>query len=35
LHTPQLENATCQRLVERAKQLGFPVSDLLLAKRPL
>lgn len=33
--TPQLDNVTYQRLVERAGQLGFPVSDLILAKRPL
>lgn len=33
--TPRLDDATYQRLVERARQLGFPVSDLILAKRPL
>jgi len=33
--TPQIDDATYQRLVERARQLGFPVSDLILAKRPL
>lgn len=33
--TPQLDDATYRRLVERARQLGFPVSDLILAKRPL
>lgn len=33
--TPQLDDVTYQRLVERARQLGFSVSDLILAKRPL
>jgi apolipoprotein D and lipocalin family protein len=33
--TPQLDDATYQRLVERARQLGFSVSDLIPAKRPL
>ncbi|THJ20010.1 MAG: hypothetical protein CAF44_013320 [Nitrospira sp. CG24D] len=33
--TPQLDDATYRRLVEGARQLGFPVSDLILAKRPL
>ena len=33
--TPQLDDAAYQRLIERAKQLGFPVSDLIPAKRPL
>ena len=33
--TPQLDDATYQRLVERARQLGFSVSDMILAKRPL
>ena len=33
--TPRLDEATYRRLVERARQLGFPVSDLILAKRPL
>lgn len=33
--TPQLEDATYRRLVERARQLGFSVSNLILAKRPL
>ncbi len=33
--TPHLDDATYQRLVERARQLGFSVSDLILAKRPL
>jgi apolipoprotein D and lipocalin family protein len=31
--TPQLEDSTYQRLVERARQLGYPVSDLLKARR--
>lgn len=31
--TPRLDDATYRRLVERARQLGFPVSDLILAKR--
>jgi apolipoprotein D and lipocalin family protein len=31
--TPQLENSTYQRLVERARQLGYPVSDLITARR--
>ena len=29
----QLDEATYQRLVERARQLGFPVSDLIRAQR--
>ena len=33
--TPRLADATYQRLVERAGQLGFPVSDLIPAQRPL
>lgn len=33
--TPRLDDVIYQRLVERARQLGFPVSDLILAKRPL
>ncbi|MDP3092474.1 MAG: lipocalin family protein [Nitrospira sp.] len=33
--TPHIDDATYQRLVERARQLGFPVSNLILAKRPL
>jgi apolipoprotein D and lipocalin family protein len=33
--TPRLDEATYRRLVEQARQLGFPVSDLILAKRPL
>ena len=33
--TPRLDDAAYQRLIERAKQLGFPVSDLIPAKRPL
>lgn len=33
--TPQMEEATYQRLVERAQQLGYPVSDLIKkARRP-
>jgi len=32
--TPQLEEATYRRLVERARQLGYPVSDLIEARRP-
>ena len=31
--TPQLEDGIYQRLVEQAKQLGFPVSDLIRAHR--
>lgn len=31
--TPQLEEATYRRLVERASQLGYPVSDLIKAQR--
>ena len=31
--TPQLEDSTYQRLVERARQLGYPVSDLITARR--
>ena len=33
--TPRLDDATYQRLIERAGQLGFPVSDLIPARRPL
>jgi len=32
--TPQLEESTYRRLVERAQQLGYPVSDLIKARRP-
>ena len=32
--TPQLEEATYRRLVERAQQLGYPVSDLIRAQSP-
>ena len=31
--TPQLDDAIYQRLVEHAEQLGFPVSDLIRARR--
>jgi apolipoprotein D and lipocalin family protein len=31
--TPQLEDSTYHRLVERARQLGYPVSDLIKARR--
>jgi apolipoprotein D and lipocalin family protein len=31
--TPQLEEATYRRLVERARQLGYPVSDFIKAQR--
>ena len=31
--TPQLDEATYRRLVERAQQLGYPVSDLIRARR--
>ncbi len=31
--TPQLDDAIYQRLVEHAQQLGFPVSDLIRARR--
>jgi apolipoprotein D and lipocalin family protein len=31
--TPQLDDSTYQRLVERARQLGYPVSDLITARR--
>jgi apolipoprotein D and lipocalin family protein len=31
--SPQLDDVTYQRLVEKAQQLGFPVSDLIRAKR--
>jgi apolipoprotein D and lipocalin family protein len=31
--TPQLDEATYGRLVERAQQLGYPVSDLIRAQR--
>ena len=30
---PQLEDSTYQRLVERARQLGYPVPDLIKARR--
>ena len=30
--TPQLEEATYRRLVERARELGYPVSDLIKAQ---
>ncbi len=30
---PQLGDSTYQRLVERARQLGYPVSDLIKARR--
>lgn len=33
--TPRLDDAIYQRLVERTRQLGFPVSDLIRAKRPM
>lgn len=33
--TPRMDDATYQRLVKRAGQLGFPVSDLIPAQRPL
>lgn len=32
--TPQLDEATYRRLVERSQQLGYPVSDLIRASRP-
>ncbi len=32
--TPHLDEATYRRLVERAQQLGYPVSDLIRASRP-
>ena len=32
---PQLEDSTYQRLAERARQLGYPVSDLIQARRPV
>ena len=32
--TPQLDEATYRRLVERAQQLEYPVSDLIKAHRP-
>ncbi len=32
--TPQLDEATYRRLVERAQQLGYPVADLIRAQRP-
>ena len=32
--TPQLDEAMYRRLVERAQQLGYPVSDLIRAQRP-
>jgi apolipoprotein D and lipocalin family protein len=31
---PQLDEASYRRLVERAQQLGYPVSDLIKAHRP-
>ncbi|MBP8154711.1 MAG: lipocalin family protein, partial [Nitrospira sp.] len=31
---PQLEEATYQRLVEQAKRLGFPTTDLIRTRRP-
>ena len=31
--TPQLKDSIYQRLVERARQLGYPVSDLIKARR--
>lgn len=32
--TPQLDEPTYRGLVERARQLGYPVSDLITARRP-
>jgi apolipoprotein D and lipocalin family protein len=32
--TPQLDETTYQQLVAKARQLGFPVSDLIISKRP-
>lgn len=32
--TPQLDESTYRRLVERAQQLGYPVPDLIRASRP-
>ena len=32
--TPQLDETTYRRLVERAQQLGYPVPDLIRASRP-
>ncbi len=32
--TPQLDETTYRRLVERAQQLGYPVADLIKARRP-
>ncbi len=32
--TPHLDEATYRGLVERAQQLGYPVSDLIIARRP-
>ncbi|MCS6291172.1 MAG: lipocalin family protein [Nitrospira sp.] len=32
--TPQLEEATYQRLVEQATRLGFPTTDLMRTRRP-
>jgi apolipoprotein D and lipocalin family protein len=32
--TPQMDEVTYRRLVERAQQLGYPVSDLIKARRP-
>jgi apolipoprotein D and lipocalin family protein len=33
--TPRLDEPTYQRLIERARELGFPVSDLIRASRPM
>ena len=32
--TPQMDEVIYRRLVERAQQLGYPVSDLIHARRP-
>ena len=32
--TPQMDEATYRRLAERAQQLGYPVADLIKARRP-
>ena len=32
--SPQLDEPTYRGLVERARQLGYPVSDLIIARRP-
>ena len=32
--TPLLDEATYRRLVERGRQMGYPVSDLITARRP-